>query len=114
MEQQKVCGLCGRSHGSKLQGMHLTLTNDSQHEPVYDNDICLKCALKLHNFILDIRRTRPRKCEFCEFERSPRVPKLPECEECSNFQNFQLKKRMHPRQAHEWDQYKKYLCEGEQ
>lgn len=114
MKQEKVCGLCGRTYGPKLQGMHLTLANDNQHEPLCNNDICLKCTFKLSELILAIKLTRPKKCEFCEFDRGPRVAKLPECKECSNFQNFQLKKRMHPRQAHEWDQYKRYLCEGEQ
>lgn len=114
MEQEKVCGLCGRSYGSKLQGMHLTLVNDKQPEPVFDYDICFKCTYKLSDLILAIRSTRPKKCEFCEFDRSPRVPKLPECEECSNFKNFQLKKRMHPRHAYEWEQYKRYLCGGEE
>ena len=114
MEQEKVCGICGRSYEPDLLAMHLTLAKDSQTEPLYDYDICLRCTYKLGELILAIQLTRPKKCEFCQFERGPRVAKLPECEECSNFKNFQLKKRMSPRQAYEWDKYKRYLCEGEQ
>lgn len=120
MEQQKVCGLCGREYSLKpvnrrpCSDMLKLFLMNRKRVTVHEYNICPQCALKLHKFILAIKLARPKKCEFCEFDRGPRVPKLPECKECSNFQNFQLKKRMHPRQAHEWDQYKRYLCEGEQ
>ena len=66
--EQKVCGLCGRSYGPKLQGIHLTLGKDDQPEPVFDYDICFKCTYKVSNLILAIQLTRPKKCEFCEFD----------------------------------------------
>ena len=113
MERQKLCDLCGRSYSPEPLAMHLTLRKDDQPELVHDYDICLMCTYKLHKLISDIRATRPKKCEFCEFERSPRVAQTTECVTCSKFKNFQLKKRMHPRQAHEWETYKRYLCGGD-
>ena len=119
MEQQKVCSLCGREYSLKPVNrrpcsdmLQLFLMN-RKSVTLHEYNICPQCALKLHKVVLDIQRTRPKKCEFCEFERSPRVAKLPECETCSNFNNFQLKKRMQPRQAYEWDKYKRYLCGGD-
>ena len=112
MKIEKVCDLCGRSYTTGPLTVRLTLTKDKQ-PAIYDYDICLRCTYKLHSVIHDIQMTSPKKCEFCQFERGPRVTKLPECEECSNFKNFQLKKRMHPRQAREWNMYKRYLCEGD-
>ena len=119
MEQQKVCGLCGREYSLKpvnrrpCSDMLQFFLMNRKSVKLHEYDICPICAIKLHKFILDIQRSRPKKCEFCQFDRSPRVAKLSECEECYNFKNFQLKKRMSPRQAYEWDKYKRYLCRGE-
>lgn len=121
MYQEEVCGLCGRTYSLKTvnrrpcsDNLRLFLLNRKSVK-LHEYDICPHCAIKLHNFINDIRRNRPKKCEFCEFDIGPRVAMPSECAECRNFNNFQLKKRMHPRQAYEWEKYKRYLCgEGEQ
>lgn len=80
---------------------------------IYDFKTCPHCAEQIHRYIFGIQKNRPKKCEFCEFDRGRLVQTPVECGTCSNFSNFQLKKKMHPRQAHEWQMYERYLMGGE-
>lgn len=106
---EKVCDLCGRSYELEHLTSHLTLGKDKQ-AAIYDYHICLRCAVKFHNFVFDIQRNRPTKCDFCEFDRGLHTLKPVECLACSDYNHFKLKKRMHERQHCEWKMYKRYLC----
>jgi hypothetical protein len=53
--------------------------------------------------------SRPQKCFFCEHDRGHIAStNPPQCDTCFNFKNFQVKKKMHPRQYHDWQKYKEY------
>ena len=62
--------------------------------------------------ILDKRMSCTNACFFCEYDVGPLGNIKPQCKTCFNFNNFQLKKRMHPRQYHEWLKFKER--EGEE
>lgn len=62
--------------------------------------------------ILDKRMEATNKCFFCEYDIGPLGNIKPQCKTCFNFKNFQVKKKMHPRQYHEWQKYKER--EGDQ
>lgn len=51
-----------------------------------------------------------RKCDFCEYDRGPHAArKMSQCDDCHMHSNFLLKKRMHPRERHEWEMYQKLV-----
>lgn len=88
----------------KIRGAKLT---DSEKESLraYEQST-RRCKLLIHNYH-DAIRNLPRKCEFCEFDRGPYAQRLSnECADCRYFDKFQVKKRMSPRQAYEWELYK--------
>lgn len=88
----------------KIRGAKLT---DSEKESlrVYE-----RSSLRCKRMIFDHHKTLrnlPRKCEFCEFDRGPYAQRRSlECADCRYFDKFQVKERMHPRQAYEWELYK--------
>lgn len=48
------------------------------------------------------------KCDYCKYRTGPYKPGNEKCAGCENGQNsFALRKFMHPRQKHEWDQHMK-------
>ena len=118
MEQEKVCRICGQVYNLKPEtlassSVNITLELDTKTRH-FDFDSCSGCAYKILRYINSLQAVRPRKCDFCMFDKGPRAKvKNSECEECHGFDNFQLKKRMHPRQAYEWDKYKRYFGEEE-
>lgn len=125
--QERACDICGRSYELRSiivpsvseypvymdsSNVRVRLTLPKKNE-IYDFKTCPHCAEKIHRYIFSIQKNRPKKCEFCEFDRGRLTPAPVECATCSNFNNFKFKQRMHPRQAHEWQMYKRYLNGGE-
>ena len=92
---ERICGIPLKDYQKDL----LRAYCDKDSETIYRN-LLRNMSMARYNY-----RGPKDRCLFCEYDTSPYKDTPSECKNCLDFDNFRRKKRIHPRQMYEYEQY---------